>query len=1152
MGDAQSPCCAVDSGRMARCFLTSAAVVLGAWAGTASAQPGTEAGPAPSIAGLAPLSEVAVLEVPRMASVESRSMTGPENPDGPNDPFVFADPFAVTAGPSSHGRWEVAADGRTAVWRLRVVSEGAVSLNFGFARYRMPPGGRLRIHTPDGSEVVGPYTEADNEEHGELWTPVLPGGEAVIEVAVPVGRIGEVELEIGSVNRGFRDLRGVFREVLIGGRAACNIDVACSQGNPYRDQIRSVGLMQYGGTRGCSGVLLNNTAEDGKPYFLTAHHCGFGNPEANARSVVVYWNYQKPGCGSGSGSRSQTQSGAHYRAAHTAADIALIELDDALDPAHELFLAGWDRSGSAVGFPVAVHHPAQDVKSITTFSTPAVPGRDGFYASIWASGGGTIQGGASGSPMFDDTGRVAGVTSSIGFGSSCGGGWYYAGRFGSAWASLGSWLDPGSTGATSLDGMEADLGPRSLRALDDKAVKAPADGEPAEALEVDVAPFFWSRGGSLAYTASSSDEPAATVSVSGSVVSLTPVAAGSSTITVTAADAGDSSRSVTGTFLVTVGSNRSPEPSGTLADRSLNEGGTSQVALSSAFTDGDGDALTHAASSTDTSVATVAISGSSVTVTAVDGPGTATIDVTATDTGGSNTKARHRFVVTVLNEPPRAVGSFADVALQVGEGNEVVDLATAFTEPEGEPLTYRPWSSASSVARATLSGSKLTLIPEGRGDATFTVWAREQGGSYASATQTIGVRVKAARGVTVSTDDLAVSEGSTATYTVALDSEPTGEVTVTPSVASGGKVTVSPASLTFDTTVWATAQTVTIATTQDDDRAGESATVDHAVSGADYDSVTAASLSVRVLDDEAPALSVSPASIAEGGGSITFEVTLASAITEDITVDYATSDGDGGARAGSDYTAVSGTLTFPAGTTERRTVVVDVTDDDEQEPSETFVLTLRNAVNGTLDGRDQMLQVLGTIRDDDENVAPLVRISPSRLIVPEHGSGPAGIIRARLNRAPWDWVGVQLVPIRHGGGGGESDWTLRGVDALYFWRSRTVEFQIWADWDGVDDDCEWVEFGARSLTEGVTVEAGVTVGISEEVIGPQAFEEPILGDWFGCGADWPPLPRGGSDLPPGGGGGSPPPPEPEPEPEPPPPPPSRPPTAAFTVEGATC
>ncbi|MYB19718.1 MAG: hypothetical protein F4Y16_12145, partial [Holophagales bacterium] len=59
----------------------SAVAVLCAWASAASAQPGIEEGSAPAIPGLAPLSEVAVLEVPRMASVESRSMTGPENPD---------------------------------------------------------------------------------------------------------------------------------------------------------------------------------------------------------------------------------------------------------------------------------------------------------------------------------------------------------------------------------------------------------------------------------------------------------------------------------------------------------------------------------------------------------------------------------------------------------------------------------------------------------------------------------------------------------------------------------------------------------------------------------------------------------------------------------------------------------------------------------------------------------------------------------------------------------------------------------------------------------------------------------------------------------------------------------------------------------------
>ena len=432
--------------------------------------------------------------------------------------------------------------------------------------------------------------------------------------------------------------------------------------------------------------------------------------------------------------------------------------------------------------------------------------------------------------------------------------WY--GRLTKSWTSsdgssarqLSDWLDPGGTGATSLDGMDVPIpitntAPISLRALDDKAVKV---SDRPEALSVDLAPFFVDPDGyALTYTATSDDETAVTVAVFGSSVKLTPVAAGSATITVTVMD-GSPGGSVESTFQVTAGDNRSPETVDTLAAHTLNEGDTAQVALASAFTDGDGDALTLAVTSTDTAVATVALADSTLTVTAVDGPGTATIDVTATDADGSDTKARHRFDVTVLNEPPQAVGSLADVVLQVGDGNRVVDLAPLFMDPDGDGLVYR-WSlSPQEVARWTTSGSEIILTPVSRGNATLTVVVTDEGGSNASATQTINVRVKGRRGVTVSTDELTVIEGSTATYTVVLDSEPTGEVTVTPTVVSSTKITVFPSSLTFDATDWRTAQTVTVEGVQDDE-AAESVTVRHVVSGADYGSVTAASVDVTVL-----------------------------------------------------------------------------------------------------------------------------------------------------------------------------------------------------------------------------------------------------------------------------------------------------------------
>ena len=97
------------------------------------------------------------------------------------------------------------------------------------------------------------------------------------------------------------------------------------------------------------------------------------------------------------------------------------------------------------------------------------------------------------------------------------------------------------------------------------------------------------------------------------------------------------------------------------------------------------------------------------------------------------------------------------------------------------------------------------------------------------------------RGVQISPTSLLVPEGGDATYTVVLTSQPTGEVTVTPSLESGDTdVTVS-AALTFDATTWDQAQTVTVSAAQDADAANDTATIVHAVSGAGYgaNSVTA-------------------------------------------------------------------------------------------------------------------------------------------------------------------------------------------------------------------------------------------------------------------------------------------------------------------------
>jgi len=239
--------------------------------------------PEPLAQGARPLSEVKLLTMPPVDAAALLAEDQQRVADGLPPRFAHAIP--VQHSPATAGSWESLADGRM-LWRLRIASPKATSLNLGFARYAMPAGGQLFLYTPDYQTVVGPFTWRDNESHGELWTPILPGDQVVIQVALPPAARPELELVLTSVNHGYQEL-GI-------NSGSCNVDVVCPGGDSWRDEIRSVGAYSVGGTDMCSGALVNNTAQDLTPYFLTAEHCGINS--GNAASVVVYWNYQNSTC----------------------------------------------------------------------------------------------------------------------------------------------------------------------------------------------------------------------------------------------------------------------------------------------------------------------------------------------------------------------------------------------------------------------------------------------------------------------------------------------------------------------------------------------------------------------------------------------------------------------------------------------------------------------------------------------------------------------------------------------------------------------------------------------------------------------------------------------------------------------------------------
>src|SRR5262245_243169 len=96
----------------------------------------------------------------------------------------FAVPRERRMTPRDSGTWEdLSAD--TLLWRLRVRSPGALSLNLGFTRFDLPEHARLHLYSADRVHVVRPFTHSDVDAHGELWTPVVLSDDIVLELSIP-------------------------------------------------------------------------------------------------------------------------------------------------------------------------------------------------------------------------------------------------------------------------------------------------------------------------------------------------------------------------------------------------------------------------------------------------------------------------------------------------------------------------------------------------------------------------------------------------------------------------------------------------------------------------------------------------------------------------------------------------------------------------------------------------------------------------------------------------------------------------------------------------------------------------------------------------------------------------------------------------------
>jgi hypothetical protein len=219
-------------------------------------------------------------------------------------------------------------------------------------------------------------------------------------------------------------------------------------------------------------------------------------------------------------------------------------------------------------------------------------------------------------------------------------------------------------------------------------------------------------------------------------------------------------------------------------------------------------------------------------------------------------------------------------------------------------------------------------------------------GTIVTPVTTAGISVNPISGLTTT------ESGGTATFSVVLNIAPTADVLIGVSSSNTNEGTVNVSNLTFTSANWNIAQNVTVTGVDDlliDGNQTYSIVLAPATSSdANYNGLNPNDVTVVNNDNDLPLINIttSPQTVVEGlATSQVYTVSLSTASSQSITVQYATSNGT--ATSGSDYTSTTGTLTFNVGIT-TQTITIPILNNSVSEPDETFSLTLSNPTNALL------------------------------------------------------------------------------------------------------------------------------------------------------------------------------------------------------------
>ena len=391
------------------------------------------------------------------------------------------------------GAWTTLSSGEKK-WQLIIQNPGAEALSFIFKTFKLSEGSMFWVQNKAGEKVSKVLTNEDALEDFQQNIALCYGDELVLTLIDQPNTVRS-ELNLERVFFNYRSTGNLVSKNKINESAACEVNVNCTEGNDFKDEKRGVALVYIieGQSAGyCSGSLVNNLAQDCKPLFLTALHCGVSTTAGDMALWKFYFNYEAVDC------TNPTSVGtlfSHYingcvrladaadNGGDTGSDFLLLQLGTLANQVATInalrsnsinaYWNGWDANTTAnTGGGVGIHHPSGDIKKISTYTvTPTSASFGGkvqntHWDLTWAgtaNGHGITEEGSSGSPLFAYNGGSSRI-----IGTLTGGATYcnalnehdQYGKVSYHWQSngatsnkrLATYLDPANTGIKVLNG----------------------------------------------------------------------------------------------------------------------------------------------------------------------------------------------------------------------------------------------------------------------------------------------------------------------------------------------------------------------------------------------------------------------------------------------------------------------------------------------------------------------------------------------------------------------------------------------------------------------------------------------------------------------------------------------------------------------------